>query len=201
MKRFAKVSEAALDALPTRLVGRYARLAMVADFGTGDIAAQSWPDLAGAMRCSDRTARRLVDEMMRAGVLSGNPPESLRIDTSASTSGGTSDNTPIYQSTSERHLRTPKKSGSAITLWEDFCEGRRGERISAARCPRKFAELMRASDIPFADLRTLCRLAGGTYADWNGPVKYENVIDRGLEAQSRGEGVAGQTTEDWLNGR
>lgn len=191
--RFAKVPERVLEILPVRLVGRYAWLAMNADYETGNVPARSWSEIGVLMRCSEREARRVVVELKRLGAVSGNPPISIQIDINGGTNGGTNDITPSIQ-TIQKQARP-----SILKLWADFCEGRRGKRPNVEAAPRRFAEAVRATGMGTAELREVCRLAGESYADWQGPVNFENAIDRGIEALSRGESAV-ESREDWLAG-
>lgn len=199
MTRFVKISEEVLGRLPVRLVGRYAWLAMSADFATGEVRAASWSELAALMRCTESAARRSVAAMADAEVVEGEPPGlTLCVRTNARVNARpnarVNANTPSYREDQNSQRREP----SVLKLWGDFVEGRRGKRPTTVdQAPRKFAEVVRASSLPMDELRTLCRLAGESYADWGGAVNYENAFDRGLEAMSRNAEQA-MSNEEWL---
>ena len=189
VKRFARVPEQVLELLPVRLVGRYAWLAMAADFASGEIRARSWAELAALMRCTERSARDSVERMTRVGVLSGNPPISIQIEVNFEVNCGVNCNTPSIQKSTDSHF----------SLWADFVEGRRGRRPqNVDRIPRKFAEAIRNSELRGEQLRQVVRLAGESYADWQGAVNYENALDRGVEALSRGDDEGAMSAEEWL---
>lgn len=195
MTRWARVPESVLELLPVRLVGRYAWLAVHADYGTGRVRAQSWPELAALMRCGERNARYAIEEMLRLGVVSGKPPRTIEIATNGATAckkpasnGATSCNTPSLQKDQSSALRV-------VSLWNDFVEGRRGERKNYDRAPRHFVDAVRASGISPEQLSDVCRLAGESYAEWDGRVNFRNALETGLEALSRGDTVAKSARE------
>lgn len=199
MSRFAKITEEMLDRCPPRLVGSLCRLMLTADFKSGEIPALRWSGLAGIMRCGERQARRTVSSLLKAGVISGNPPDKLRIDISAVTSVDTSDNTRIYQSLSDNNLSAAEAVASRF--WREFTHGHKGKPLEGhPRRMRMLAEPISRSCVPADDLVAGARSVGERYASggfpWpSTPQGYQRLVEQAEGAPV----VKTQTNQEWLD--
>lgn len=205
MTRFAKIPEEILETLPVRLVGRYAWLAMHADWDSGKVPASSWSEAAALMRCSDRAARDALRDMSNVGAVKLEVGEdgrfvTLRVEVNRGVNRGVNCITPIIQRVTDTSAE-PQSSLSFTEvqdLWMEFCEGWRGRRVGiAGHVPSGFVKAVRSSAARDDELRRLVRAAGESYRGYDGRPHYaESLLDRGAEQLAREE-TGGFNVEEW----
>ncbi len=141
-----------------------------------------WPERATLLRCSVSSARRTIRRIEAAGLNVG-----------PSVAGVISDRGVKSDVKSDRGGNNPQ----VLTLWALFVKGRRGSAASAgSRAPRGFAEAVRAAEMSGDELAVVVEAAGRSYASWSGPVRWENMIGRGVEGASvRRTSSIGETME------